>query len=707
MDDLRGMCCSVCYNPFHATESQAIPRNLNCGHTYCTGCLGKLSAQSQYAFVRCPACKHETLLLSRFNGIPSLPKNFGLLEIIESKENADKAPASASTIDQERAKHRHLCTEHDEPKKVYCYDDQVLICIYCQIYGKHQGHRCDLASRLATNVREELSKITVQIEEEHEKIVMARRAIEARKEAITQKKEALGQKIAHQASGIRTVVNKIESDLRLKLGMLTQAKLEVLEKQNRSLCQVILKCEELYTLMQRVQKDGDACLIESKSSIDSLSKEIIELSETCNLAPCAKDNLVFHSNHIETLYTLRLAVGDVMESEEVQTGACEAAHAQAEPESLLTRVLADLEQVVTDAENNNSRMRGLVESTEAQGEDTDKDSTDLTSTEEDTGEEDDEEEEMEEEGQQGKGAATAVTAEGSLSSDGDLLGAVGGASPAAAVQTQDTKRKNESKQGLLRELQMEIERLKLLGPRGELIRVVDDDESSSSEEEEEEEDTDDSSDDDDKPRLQVDFKIRVNNDTGRARASNRLALTAQGMDTSMPSESRDTPATRHRSQLVPRGSRCSVPNCQHLLNAALQCKICKRVFCRQCAAVSRICGRSQTGHSFVRYKPHNKSPKTYKSSASKSKKSTSKNLSSSVSPPWTCQRCTMINEGHVLVCAACLTSQDYDPSMVRSVCPVCTLVNEPGKSTCELCNSDLETPDNTMRSEENDAEKPD
>lgn len=36
------------------------------------------------------------------------------------------------------------------------------------------------------------------------------------------------------------------------------------------------------------------------------------------------------------------------------------------------------------------------------------------------------------------------------------------------------------KQGLLRELQHEIERLRLLGPRGDLIRVVDDETSSSS-----------------------------------------------------------------------------------------------------------------------------------------------------------------------------------------------------------------------------------
>lgn len=37
MEESRGLCCSVCYNAFTSIDDQSVPRNLNCGHTFCTG----------------------------------------------------------------------------------------------------------------------------------------------------------------------------------------------------------------------------------------------------------------------------------------------------------------------------------------------------------------------------------------------------------------------------------------------------------------------------------------------------------------------------------------------------------------------------------------------------------------------------------------------------------------------------------------------
>lgn len=68
-------------------------------------------------------------------------------------------------------------------------------------------------------------------------------------------------------------------------------------------------------------------------------------------------------------------------------------------------------------------------------------------------------------------------------SEGELVGAVGGNALPEAQQGERTKQDKDvnKKQGLLRELQQEIERLRLLGPRGDVIRVVDDTSSSSAE----------------------------------------------------------------------------------------------------------------------------------------------------------------------------------------------------------------------------------
>lgn len=49
----------------------------------------------------------------------------------------------------------------------------------------------------------------------------------------------------------------------------------------------------------------------------------------------------------------------------------------------------------------------------------------------------------------------------------------------------------------------------------------------------------------------------------------------------------------------------------------------------------------------------------------------------------------MINGPQVLVCLGCDTQREVDSQEGRNVCPMCTLVNEPGKTKCELCDTEL------------------
>ena len=49
----------------------------------------------------------------------------------------------------------------------------------------------------------------------------------------------------------------------------------------------------------------------------------------------------------------------------------------------------------------------------------------------------------------------------------------------------------------------------------------------------------------------------------------------------------------------------------------------------------------------------------------------------------------MVNGPQVLVCLACDTLRGADAEEGRNVCPMCTLVNEPGKTKCELCETEL------------------
>ena len=96
-------------------------------HLY-LGWQNKLAFQTRYPrTICCPTCKTETPLFPpTVESVRNLPKNFGVLEIVESQEEGQ-----TEAIQQEKEKN---CPEHnDQPLKVYCYTCNCLICIYCQV----------------------------------------------------------------------------------------------------------------------------------------------------------------------------------------------------------------------------------------------------------------------------------------------------------------------------------------------------------------------------------------------------------------------------------------------------------------------------------------------------------------------------------------------------------------------------------------------
>ena len=91
-----------------------------------------MSERNDTFIVRCPTCKRETVSLT-VDRTSSLPKNYGLLEVVSLYEK-DEAQVKKSDNDSVTlSTEKPVCSEHDEPMKVYCHTDECLICIYCQV----------------------------------------------------------------------------------------------------------------------------------------------------------------------------------------------------------------------------------------------------------------------------------------------------------------------------------------------------------------------------------------------------------------------------------------------------------------------------------------------------------------------------------------------------------------------------------------------
>ena len=109
--------CPSCYEYFD--DISRIPRNLNCGHTFCEECLCKIEEQKM---TFCPICR--TALNKPFKA-KKLPKNFIALDY--------------AVKHQEILKKSNFCQVHTkEQMRHYCITCKHLICIECIV--DHSGH---------------------------------------------------------------------------------------------------------------------------------------------------------------------------------------------------------------------------------------------------------------------------------------------------------------------------------------------------------------------------------------------------------------------------------------------------------------------------------------------------------------------------------------------------------------------------------------
>ncbi|XP_064411120.1 zinc-binding protein A33-like [Latimeria chalumnae] len=107
--------CSICREIF--TD----PVTLQCGHYFCQKCVCEHWKQTDTQ--SCPVCR-------AFCSKTDLKINITLLKIVDALKKKPKAQPEG------------ICSEHEEKLKLFCLEDQELICVVCQTSKKHQNHKC-------------------------------------------------------------------------------------------------------------------------------------------------------------------------------------------------------------------------------------------------------------------------------------------------------------------------------------------------------------------------------------------------------------------------------------------------------------------------------------------------------------------------------------------------------------------------------------
>ncbi|XP_044837968.1 zinc finger protein RFP-like [Mauremys mutica] len=220
--------CSICLNFF--TD----PVIIDCGHNFCRACITQCWEGSD-TDISCPQCR-ETFPQG------TLRPNRQLGNFVEiAKQLSVPAAAAAGG----------LCHAHQEPFKLFCNQDQVLICVICRESQAHHAHRVVPIEEAAREHKEQIQTLLKTLKQEREEL------LEWKQDGETQSQEYLG---------------KIESERWKIVSALAQLR-QFLEEQERLL---LARLEELYKEIVKLQDENVTKLSEEISRLSDLISEIEE-----------------------------------------------------------------------------------------------------------------------------------------------------------------------------------------------------------------------------------------------------------------------------------------------------------------------------------------------------------------------------------------------------------------------------------------------
>lgn len=207
------------------------------------------------------------------------------------------------------ASKKYLCSEHNEALKVYCHTDKCLICVYCQFYGNHVGHECELITDIANTIREDLSSVSGKLGDHYELVKKSRGKVTNTKEAVLATQKYLQYRIDKHVALLHANMSKGETTLRGAVNDKTNQKIAFLENQERAMSGIEDKCELALSLLEECRKN-DSALVDEKPNIFSLVDEVSAFVEKCELEPAETDNLTCYFGY-NLFDLLRTQIGGV------------------------------------------------------------------------------------------------------------------------------------------------------------------------------------------------------------------------------------------------------------------------------------------------------------------------------------------------------------------------------------------------------------
>uniref|UniRef100_A0AAY4BIX1 Uncharacterized protein n=1 Tax=Denticeps clupeoides TaxID=299321 RepID=A0AAY4BIX1_9TELE len=199
--------CPVCYEIFKD------PLIMSCSHSVCKVCLQKFWESKESR--ECPVCR-------RRSSKEEPPPNLALKNLCES--------FSVEKIQRCSAGSEVLCSQHGEKLKLFCLEEQQLVCLVCRDSAKHRNHRFQPVDEAAVEfkvssnytvmvgiikrrIKEEFQKLHQFLrDEEAARIAALREEEEQKSQMMKEKMEKMSREISSLSDTIRAVEEEMGAE---------------------------------------------------------------------------------------------------------------------------------------------------------------------------------------------------------------------------------------------------------------------------------------------------------------------------------------------------------------------------------------------------------------------------------------------------------------------------------------------------------------
>ncbi|KAM9120033.1 zinc finger protein RFP-like [Pangshura tecta] len=219
--------CSICLSFYKD------PMFLDCGHSFCQACITQCWEGSDTA-TSCPQCRE------------TFPQR-----ILRPNRQLGNFAEIAKQLSVLAAAAGGLCNTHQEPFKLFCNQDQVLICVICRESQAHRAHRVVPTEEAAQAYKEQIHTQLNTLKKEREELLEWKQDGETQSQEYLGKIEAERQKIVSEFEQLRQFLEEQE---RLLLAQLEDLDKEIVKLQDENVTKLSEEISRLSDLISEIEE---------------------------------------------------------------------------------------------------------------------------------------------------------------------------------------------------------------------------------------------------------------------------------------------------------------------------------------------------------------------------------------------------------------------------------------------------------------------